>query len=106
MDDDTKRYTIQVKGKAYKFLPIDLDAIARLQVIGLMEPSAGVTTKATLSLIKNTMLPEDWDDLANRFMRQEIDLKKELGPIFDKLLKRTVKDLKAEQEPDADDDGE
>ena len=98
MDDDTKQYTIQVKGTAYKFKPLDLEAVNRLQVISLMDASPGVMTKGMLRLIKLSMGDEQWDDLATRVMTGEVELQKELNPLADKLVKRTVKDLKERQE--------
>lgn len=98
MDDDTKRYTIQVKGKAYRFRPLDLEELSRIRLLQFMDVSDGVSTKAVMGLLKRSFGEGDeWDAFAMRFVSGEVPLE-ELKPILDKLIKRTVKDAKESTE--------
>jgi hypothetical protein len=100
MDDDTKRYTLQIKGIAYRFKPIDLDEVAKLKLLSLMEASPDMSVKAVMRILKNAMDDaEAWDGFTDRIVRGAIPLE-ELTPVFEKLMKRTLKDAKSS------DDGE
>lgn len=91
--DDKKRYTIPVKGEAYKFRPLDLEALGRLQLIDYMNVSGGVAMKAMMRLLEQSLGPEAWDTFSTKLVLGDIPLG-ELNPLFDKLLKRTIKDAK------------
>lgn len=101
--DDTKRYTIQIKGVAYKFKPLDREGLSNFHLLDLMEVSPGVKTKAIFRILKETMDPDDWDALALRFFSKEVPLT-ELKVIIDRLLKKTQKDWKDAETDSSDDD--
>lgn len=92
--DDKKRYTIQIVGEAYKFRPLDLEALGRFQLLGYMNVSGGVAMKALMKLLETSLGPEAWDSFSTKLVLGEIPLS-ELNPLFDKLLKRTLKDASA-----------
>lgn len=92
--DDTKRYTLQVKGIAYRFTPLDMGDLERVNLLGHMDVSAGVTTKAIMRLLKNSLGADEWDNLAMRFVTKEVEIT-ELKSILERLVKKTIKDAKA-----------
>lgn len=99
--DENKRYTLQIKGTAYKFAPLDLEAVGRLRIMSQMNVSDNLTVKSTMGLLRTSLGDEEWDALAMRFVSGEVPLN-ELKPVFEKLLKKTLKDA----QDDASDDGE
>ena len=88
---DEKKQTIQVKGVAYKFAPLDLEAVGRVDLLRHMDVSDAVTVKAVMGLIKKSLGNDDWDELVTRFVSGEVPLS-ELTVILEKLLKRAAKD--------------
>lgn len=99
MDDDTKRYKIQVKGTAYTFRPIDLNALAKLGVVQAMGPSTSVLLKAMFGPLQSAADPEEWDSLTTRYVAGEVATE-DLVSLLSKLTERTSKDVKTS------DDGE
>lgn len=99
--DETKRYTLQIKGTAYKFAPLDLEEVGRLQILSQMNVSDKLTVKSTMGLLKTSLGEAEWDALAMRFVSGEVPLT-ELKPVFEKLMKRTLKDAQADGSSDDD----
>lgn len=100
--DENKRYTLQIKGTAYKFAPLDLEAVGRLRIMSQMNVSDNLTVKSTMGLLRASLGDDEWDALAMRFVSGDVPLS-ELKPVFEKLLKRTLRDAEAAE---SSDDGE
>jgi hypothetical protein len=100
--DESKRYTIQVKGTAYRFAPLDLEHLGRVELLNHMDVSPSVTVKAVMGLLKRSLGDAEWDALATRFVSGDVPLT-ELKTVLEKLAKRTAKDAPAASDSD---DGE
>jgi hypothetical protein len=100
--DEKKRYTIQVSGEAYRFAPLDLEALGRFQLIQYMDVSEGVALKAVMKLLEKSLGPEAWDKFSTGLVLGAIPIK-DINTTFDKLLKRTMKDAKADAAVSDDD---
>lgn len=94
--DDTKQYfTVQVKGEAYRFHPMDLEAVQRLGIVQAMSPSAPVLMKAIFAPMKAAAVDEaSWDALTTRLVEGTVTLD-DMTALLDKLVKRTVDKAKA-----------
>lgn len=100
--DEKKRYTIQVSGEAYRFAPLDLEALGRFQLIQYMDVSEGVALKAVMKLLEKSLGQEAWDTFSTKLVLGDIPIK-DINTTFDKLLKRTMKDAKADAAVSDDD---
>lgn len=100
--DEKKRYTIQVSGEAYRFAPLDLEALGRFQLLKYMDVSDGVATKAVMKLLEKSLGQEAWDKFSTKLVLGDIPIK-DINTTFDKLLKRTMKDAKADASVSDDD---
>jgi len=93
MDDDSRTITMQIKGEAYRFAPLDPEDLGRYKLLGLMDVSDGVQTKALFTLLRKSLGDDVWDGLAMRFVTEQVPLKTELPRIFKKLVNAAVKDV-------------
>ena len=92
MDDDTKRYKIQIKGTAYTFQPADMEAVSRLQLVYAMDPSDQIKLKAIFGILKTAADPAEWDALTDRLREGDVSVE-DIGNAWTKLTERTAKDL-------------
>lgn len=96
MDDDTKRYKIQIKGTAYTFAPISDDDIGMIHLVFNMNASTAKTLKALTKIMKESTGSQQWDELTDRLIEKEITLEDLVKPLKE-LLKRQTKDRVATQ---------
>jgi hypothetical protein len=94
--DDEKRYTIQIKGTAYKFRPLPDEDLGRLQLIFNMNASVAKTLKAITAVLKESVGPEAWDELTDRLITKELTIHDIVGDPVKKLIERQLKDRKAD----------
>lgn len=89
---DEKYYTIQIKGKAYRFKPLSTEDLERVIMIRNMSVSEMKTIRALTRVLSTSAGPEQWDDLTDRYVAKEIDLTDFTVAVFQKLIKRQDKD--------------
>lgn len=99
--DDTKTFKIQIKGTAYQFAPLDLEAVGSLSVIMAMQPSPQVILKAAFKPLRAAADPADWDALTDRLVDGEVTVD-DITDAMKKLTERTVKHLKDAEASDDD----
>lgn len=100
---DSKQYTIQIKGTAYRFKPIPDDDIVRVQLIFNMNASPTKTVKAITRILKASAGDEQWDLLTDRLIEEEISLQDMVVTPVKELVKRQTKDAaKSGTTPDAE----
>ena len=95
MDDTKNAVTIQVAGEAYRFTPLDAESVGKLQLLGVMGVSGMMQTRAVFDLLRKSLGEEEWDGFADRTVKGEIDVAKELPRITERLMKRFAKDAQA-----------
>lgn len=96
MDDDTKRYKIQIKGTAYTFAPLPDEDLVKLQLIFNMSASPAKTVKALTRVLKASTGDLQWDELTDRLINDELTLEEMVVKPVKELMKRQTKDLKSE----------
>lgn len=89
---DEKYYTIQIKGKAYRFKPLPTEDLERVIMIRSMSVSEMKTIRALTRVLSTAAGPEQWDDITDRYVAKEIDLTDFTVDVFQKLIKRQDKD--------------
>lgn len=99
--DDTKTFKIQIKGTAYRFAPLDLEAVSSISVIMAMQPSSQVLLKAVFKPLRTAAVPEDWDALTDRLVDGELKFD-DFMDVMKKLTERTAKHLKDAEASDDD----
>ena len=97
---DSKYYTIQIKGKAYRFLPLPTADLERIIMIRNMNVAETKVIKALTKALSASAGPEQWDEITDRYVAGEIELVQFTSDVFQKLIKRQDKD--AESVPAAD----
>jgi len=93
--DDTKQYTIQVKGKAYKFTPIPDSDIEKIMMLMNMNASPFKIVKGLTYVLKDSSGEDQWDEITDRMITGELGIRDITVEIFDKLVKRQRKDQPA-----------
>lgn len=92
MDDDTKRYTIQIKGKAYQFKPIPSEDLSMVIMVLNMGASQTKTLKALSKVVANAAGPEQWDALTDRLIASEVNIEEITVGVMKRLVERQSKD--------------
>ena len=98
--DDTKQYTIQIKGTAYKFRPIPDNDLVKIQLIFNMNASVAKTLKAVTLILKTSVGDDVWDELTDRLIVNEISVEDLVSGPIKKLIERQVKDRKTAKSDD------
>lgn len=98
--DDTKQYTIQIKGTAYKFKPLPEDDLARIQLVLNMNASVTKVLKAVTRMLRDSAGAEVWDELTDRLINEEVTLDEIVTAPIKKLIERQVKDRKTDKSDD------
>lgn len=89
---DEKHYTIQIKGKAYRFRPLPTEDLERVIMIRNMNVSEMKTIKALTRVLATSAGPEQWDEITDRYVAKEVELTDFTVDVFQKLIKRQDKD--------------
>ena len=92
---DDKRYTIQIKGTAYRFKPLPEEDITRIVLVSNMNASSTKTIKIVFKVLSEAAGPEQWDALTDRLIAKEISVNDIATDLFAKLVKRQSKDAGA-----------
>lgn len=99
---DNKRYTIQVKGTAYRFQPIKNEDYERVALVKSLSADGTKLIKAVTRVLANSAGPEAWDELTDRYIDGEITLKELTVDVFEKLVKRQGADERGRAKAKAD----
>lgn len=89
---DDKYYTIQIKGKAYRFKPLPTPDLERIIMVRNMNVSETKVIKALTKALATSAGPEQWDEITDRYVAGEIELTAFTVDVFQKLIKRQDKD--------------
>lgn len=92
MDDDTKHYTIQLKGKAYRFQPIPRDSMERLGVLQHLEVSGAKIVRSLSKILAASAGPDQWDEITDRYVAGEFGYQEFTTDLLKRLLERQKKD--------------
>lgn len=90
--DDTKHYTVQLKGTAYRFKPIPADDLALVIYVINMNVSGAKLLKAVSKILAESAGPEQWDALTDRLISKELDVRELTVGLLERLMKRQGKD--------------
>jgi hypothetical protein len=90
--DDSKQYTVQIKGTAYRFTPIPSDDFERVVMVMNMNASAPKVLKGLTSILKRSAGDDQWDAITDRLIAQELDIEDVTVKLFRKLIERQSKD--------------
>lgn len=93
---DEKQYKIQIKGTAYTFKPIPFEDVERVNLVLNMNASPMKTFKVLTRIMSESAGPEQWDVLTDLLIDKTVDLNEITGEVFSKIVKRQLKDRKAE----------
>jgi hypothetical protein len=91
---DNKQYTIQVKGTAYRFQPIPLGDIEKVNLVLHMNASPMKSFKMLTRVISESAGPDQWDALTDLLIESQVTLDEITSQIFSKICKRQMKDMK------------
>lgn len=104
---DEKYYTIQVKGKAYRFKPLPAEDVERVMMINNLNVSNFKVISAITRVLKNSTGDEQWEEITDRYVNKDLTLREMTLDIFTKLVKRQGKDkMEASGTPAPADDAE
>jgi hypothetical protein len=95
--DDTKYFTFQVKGQAYKLRAIHPDSAKMIATLRLMGASDERVTRAMFRVLERCSEAAQWDQLTDRLVAGEVSLE-DFVSLFKRLAERQAK----ETEPIAD----
>lgn len=101
MDDD-KRYTVQIKGTAYRFRPIPFEDIERVNLVLNMNASPTKSFKMLTRVVSESAGVEQWDVLTDLLIEKKVELREITSDVFSKVVKRQLKDLKSETPADGE----
>lgn len=87
-----KYYTIQVKGTAYRFAPIDAKAFETLVMVNNMSASPMKAVKALTQALAKSAGPDQWDEITDRLLAGELEARDVTVTLLEKILKRQAKD--------------
>jgi hypothetical protein len=99
---DEKYYTIQIKGTAYRFRPLDPEDVVRVSVVLNMGASPQKSIKGLTHLLAKSAGEEQWDAITDRLITGELEVKDVTTSLLKKLIDRQNKDA----QPVSDDDAE
>lgn len=91
MDDESKHYTIQVKGAAYRFAPLTPEGVTTVSVVNAMGVGPDKVLKALMRVLAASAGPEQWDELTDRLIESQITVQ-DLAGVFKRLAERQAKD--------------
>lgn len=102
MGDEQKYYTIQVKGTAYRFAPLEPDDVKKVVIIAQMDPTGMKSFKVLSTVLAKSAGPEQWSELLDRYLAGEVTESEITAQIFGRLIKRQDKDGTAPAPADAE----
>lgn len=94
--DDTKHYTMQIKGTAYRFKPLPAAEIERVVVIMNMNANQTKTLRVLSRVLSESAGPEQWDALTDRLIAGEVELTEITVDVFKRLLKKFRENVPAD----------
>ena len=92
---DEKKYTIQIKGTAYRFNAVTPEDATMLVTVMNMNASPAKSIKALTKTLGVAAGAEQWDAITDRLILGEITLQ-DLTDVFRKLMKRQGSDTPAD----------
>lgn len=101
---DDKYYTVQIRGKAYRFKPIPDDDLERAVIVLQLNASDLKSIKGLTKALANSAGPDQWDEITDRYVAGEIKLTEFTSDVFKKLLKRQRDDADRSGADDSDDE--
>lgn len=101
MDDD-KRYTIQIKGTAYRFKPISSEDLSMVVMVLNMGASQTKALKALSKVVSNSAGPEQWDALTDRLIASEVNIEEITVGVVKRLIERQKRDALPDVPADAE----
>lgn len=93
---DEKRYTIQIKGTAYKFKPIPDEDAARVVVVANMGATMTKPIKAIMKVLGDSAGPDQWDAITDRLISGELSVEDIGVGLFKTLMERQKRDSKGD----------
>lgn len=89
---DDKTYIVQIKGKAYRFSPLDPEEVERMSIVSTMGAGHLKTIKSMFRVLSKAAGPDQWDEITDRYVEGEIDLQDVAVKLLKKLMDRARKD--------------
>jgi len=90
--DDVKYYTVQLKGVAYRFTPLDPEDVKKLVTALHLNLTGAKMVKALTKILAESAGVEQWDAITDRYMADELELDDFTVRLFERLIKRQDKD--------------
>jgi hypothetical protein len=92
---DDKYYTIQIKGTAYRFAPLQEDDVTRVVTVINMSASPVKSLKVIMKVLAGSAGAEQWDEITDRLISGEVSVEDISGKLFKKLVERQKADQPA-----------
>jgi hypothetical protein len=89
---DEKYYTVQLKGVAYRFAPLDPEDVKKLITALHLNVSGAKMVKALTKILSESAGDEQWDAITDRYLSDELQLDEFTVGLFERLIKRQDKD--------------
>lgn len=105
MGDEKQTYfTIQLRGKAYRFKPIPTDDLERVVVVGNMGQNKIKVLKVMMHVLERSAGEEQWDEITDRLIAEELTTAEVSYKLFETIQERMLKAAKksAKAEPGAE----
>lgn len=95
MGDEKQTYfTVQLRGKAYRFKPIPNDDLERVVVVGNMSHNKMKVLKAMMHVLERSAGEEQWSEITDRLISGELTTAEVSYKLFQTLQERAAKAAK------------
>lgn len=91
---DEKYYTVQVKGTAYRFRPLEPASLERIALVQSMSVDQAKMIKAITRSLAEAAVGDSWDKLTDRWMAKELTTEESTVGILKVLIDRQKADEK------------